>query len=273
MRQRLGPARSSGSILWALKPVNALMGMALVVAWALLSTQPAKAVGSFSPLLQGVANISSPAPFARVRGNVSIAGTATHPQFLRYELYFAPEPGDGWVFIGEAHFNEVIDGLLGTWDTTALPDGTYSLLLRVVRQDGNYDEAYQRGLVVANQAPEQPTPAPTPAELPTLPAPVGGPTPTPTVELSPTAVAIQQPEIPTPTPRPSPSPTATPDGAAASADQAGDVALSLGDSFDTQSLRGAAATGLAYTGGAFLAVGMFFGVKKLLTWLWYLMAP
>lgn len=273
MRQRLGSTRSSGSIRWAPKLAKALVGMALIVAWAMLSMQPAQAGRSLSPHLQGTASITSPAGFARVRGNVSITGTATHPQFQRYELYFAPEPSNNWVFIGEAHYNEVINGFLGTWDTTAVPDGTYSLLLRVVRQDGNYDEAYQRGLVVANQAPEQPTPTPTLAELPTLPAPVGGPTPTPIAETTPTAVAIQQPEIPTPTPRPSPSPTSTPDGAASSADQSGDAGSRLGESFDTQSLRSAAATGLAYTGGAFLAVGMFFGVKKLLTWLWYLIAP
>lgn len=273
MRQGSWLPQGRQPITWALKSARLLTSFVLLLTVATLGSQPAQAAVSHSPRYQGVANIASPAAFARVRGNVSITGTATHPQFQRYELYFAPEPGENWVFIGDAHFNEVNNGLLGTWDTTSLPDGTYSLRLRVVRQDGNYDEAFQRGLVVANQAPELPTPTPTLAELPTLPAAIGGPTPTPIAEASPTAVTIQQPEIPTPTPRPSPSPTPTPDPAIAGASEGGHQGSRLGDSLDIQSLRGAAATGIAYAGGAFLAVGVFFGVKKLLTWLWYLIAP
>ncbi|MFN2165994.1 MAG: hypothetical protein ACK2U9_07005 [Anaerolineae bacterium] len=253
-----------------------LLGLGVLVmalATGLLGSPPATASGLHAPLFQE-AVITSPEAFANVRGNVSIFGTATHPQFQRYELYYTIEPGDNWVFIGEAHFEQVANGLLGTWDTGSLPDGTYSLRLRVVRQDGNYDEAYQRSIVVANAAPP-PTPTPTetvaPEERPTLP-PVAQPTAA-SAEETPTPILVEQPEIPTPTPRPSPSPTPTPDPAASIVDQVDDDSGFFSSTPDTTSLRQAAATGMAYVGGAFLAVGVFFGIKKLFTWLWYLIAP
>ncbi len=256
------------------------LGRAVIVifwlAWAVvLAGRPAWAADPAAVLLQAAAQITSPEAFARVRGNVSISGSATHPEFLRYELYYTLEPGDNWVFIGDAHFSPVINGLLGTWDTTSLPDGNYSLRLRVVRQDGNYDEAYQRNLVVANRAPEPPTATPTLAELPTLPAAVAGPQATPTPEATPTPAGVELPDIATPTPRPSPSPTATavPGIASASNTGAGANAAGLGSAVDTSTLRDAVITGAAYAGGAFLAAGIFFGVKRLLTWLWYLIAP
>jgi hypothetical protein len=76
-------------------------------------------------------------------------------------------------------------------------------------------------------------------------------------EETPTPILVEQPEIPTPTPRPSPSPTPTPESAAPSVDQIDDDSGFFSDTLDTLSLRQAAATGLAYAGGAFLAVGVF----------------
>lgn len=242
----------------------------LVLLAMLLITIPARAADSRIALQQGViATITSPENFAEVRGNVSVFGSALHPQFQRYELYYTVEPGENWVFIDEAHFNPVDNGLLGTWNTTALPDGNYSLRLRVVRQDGNYDEAYARSVVVANAAP---TPTPTEFVAPTLP-PVAPsePTPTPTEQPTPTPISVEQPEIPTPTPRPTATPTE--EAVAPEVNQVDDDSGFFGDTFDFDALRGAFATGLAYAGAAFLAVGAFFGVKKLLLWVWYLIAP
>ena len=94
------------------------------------------AAGPQRPLAQDTAAvISSPQSLSSVRGTVSITGSALHPQFQRYELYFTPEPGENWVFIGDAVTNPVNNGLLGAWETAGLPDGNYSLRLRVVRQD------------------------------------------------------------------------------------------------------------------------------------------
>lgn len=86
---------------------------------------------------------------------------------------------------------EVRDGLLGTWDTTTVPDGTYNLYLRVAYQDGNYKDTLPRQVVVANA---EPTATPTPTETPT---------PTPTVVLITPTVVVVQPTVvrftPTPT--------------------------------------------------------------------------
>jgi len=81
-----------------------------------------------APLAQGPKPvITQPEPDSAVRGTVGIVGSATHPQFQRYELYYAPfpVPGDNaWIFIGDAHFQQQPAGLLGTWAAGGLPDGS-----------------------------------------------------------------------------------------------------------------------------------------------------
>jgi hypothetical protein len=145
----------------------------------------------------GQATISSPQPFSTLRGVISINGTATHPSFQRFQLYFRSESvPDEWHFMFE-QTNQVSNGLLGTWDTRGVPDGTYALRLRVVRVDGNYDEKEINGLLVANT---RPVDTPTPDVTPTLPEPAA-PTATPTSIFTPTPVTVQQPQIATPTPR------------------------------------------------------------------------
>ena len=123
----------------------------------------------------GQAVITSPRDNDVVRGLLVIKGTATHPNFWKYEIHYALEPTNQWVVLG-VHETQVVDGRLEVWDTTQVPDGSYSLRLRVVRKDGNYDEYYVRQISVANA---QPTETPTPAESPTptatpVPIPVGG---------------------------------------------------------------------------------------------------
>jgi hypothetical protein len=255
-------------------------GMRLILlAILLVYGGTARAAGPQRPPAQeAAAVISSPQSLSTVQGSVSITGSALHPQFQRYELYYTVEPGENWVFIGDAKTTPVNNGLLGTWETSSLPDGNYSLRLRVVRQDGNYDEGFARNIAVANRTPPTPTPTTTPAELPTLPAVIEGVfTPTPIVDATPTPVNVEQPEIPTPTPRPSPSPTPEDSQEAAATtddDSAGDSpAATLTDAFDTSSLRNAFTRGLVIAGSIFLAVGAFFGVRRLLMWIWYLIAP
>ncbi len=240
---------------------------------------PVGAIGPASPLLQDVAAvISSPQSGQSVRGSVQIIGSALHPAFDRYELYFTAEPGENWVFIGDAKFAPVSNGVLGVWETGGLPDGNYSLRVRVVRQDGNYDDGFARNVVVANTTPPTPTPTDTPAfdVEATLPPPIESvvtPTPPPTA----TAAAVEQPDIPTPTPRPSPTVTAEAQTAIADnssdtpSDSAGGAALT--DALETSALRSSFVRGASLAGAIFLAVGAFFGVRRLLTWLWYLIAP
>ena len=144
------------------------------------------------------AAITSPRMNAVLRGRVEIKGSASIPNFWYYkvEYGYGADPLSWALVDGETHPTEVIDGVLAIWDTTTVPDGTYSLRLRVVYRDGNYEEAFVRQVVVANAEPtETPTPTVTPTSTPT---PVATPT-----------VAIIQPTIP-PTPTPVPTPTPLP---------------------------------------------------------------
>ena len=138
---------------------------------AVLFVEPSIARLEAAPLQRG-AVITSPQDRDVVRGLLVIKGTATSANFWKYEIHYAPEPNptDQWMLVGDVHELQVTDGRLETWDTSLAPDGTYSLRLRVVRADGNYDEYYVRQISVANAQPketETPTATPTPAASPT----------------------------------------------------------------------------------------------------------
>jgi len=145
-----------------------------------------------------LAFIASPTDNEVVRGVISIRGSATHPAFDRFQVAYAREPvtrNNAWVTIGIERRDQVVNGELAIWDTRTVPDGSYSLRLRVIRADGNYSEIEVKQLVVANT---QPTETPTPE----------GPQATPTPTITPTSlpptptVVIEQPVVDTPTPRP-----------------------------------------------------------------------
>jgi hypothetical protein len=143
-----------------------------------------------APPAQGdLALITSPLNNAIVRGLVPIQGSATHPQFQFYKVEFAREPvtGENYTIIGAIHEQQVVDGQLEVWDTTQVPDGSYTLRLRVVRLDGNYGEYNVVQVVVANA---QPTETPTPAAPP---RPTISPTPLPPTPT----IVVEQPALPT----------------------------------------------------------------------------
>jgi hypothetical protein len=209
--------------------------------------------------------ITQPEPDAAVRGVVQVVGSATHPQFQRYELYYAPFPvpsDNAWIFIGDAHFQQQPAGLLGTWATGGLPDGAYALKVRVVRADGNYQDSDPRRVLVANRRPvESPTPAITrePTDVPT------SPPATATIVVAPTVQLPRGPITPTVSAKITPTPligearpTATP------------ASSSL---VDVDRLVDTARTTATYTVGLFVAVGAFFAVKAVLAWLWHKIRP
>ncbi|MGQ9668149.1 MAG: hypothetical protein ACUVWB_12630 [Anaerolineae bacterium] len=170
-----------------------IMLMAVVIPAGLLGSAYA------APPSQGLAVITSPQSLTTVRGAVVIEGSASHPEFWKYEVHYAPEPNPtNWVLIGSVHETPVVNGRLEVWDTTLVSDGIYSLRLRVARRDGNYDEYYVRQITVANT---RPTETPTPAETPT-------PTITPTPIPPTPTVVIEQPKRITPPASPSPGTTA-----------------------------------------------------------------
>ena len=176
--------------------------LALIIISAIWFVQISGVVAAPVPQGGDIAVISSPASNAVVQGTVQILGSADHPAFQFYVVDLGPEPntGDQWSTIGTTHDNPVVNGLLETWDTTQVPDGSYTLRLRVVRLDGNYSEYFVRQVVVSNT---QPVPTDTP--LPSLESTPPAPTITPTA-LPPTpTIVIDQPIVDTPTPRPVPT--------------------------------------------------------------------
>lgn len=195
-------------------------------------------------LAQPSGQITSPRDRATVRGLVPVEGSATHGQFQKYEIHYGPEPnpGDQWTPIGGSPFTApVVQGRLGLWDTTIIPDGIYSLRLRVVRLDGNYDEYFVRGIQVFNT---QPTETPTREPTPTPAAPTNTPAPTPTIVIGVPTVASPTPK-PTDTPLPTALPTDTPEP----------VDLPF------QSVSDAACWGTGATLAVFVAIGLLFVLK------------
>lgn len=161
------------------KPLSvSLLFLLLFIQFSLLS----QAAPPLYPLPQVPAwEITSPVANARLRGTIEIRGSAyLGDNFWKYMVDYAPlsAPGERHQIIYSEQ--QVIDGLLGTWDTTMVPDGAYVLYLRVAEKNAQYKETPPRQVVVANA---EPTATPTPTETPT---------PTPTVVLiTPTVVVVQ----------------------------------------------------------------------------------
>ena len=191
---------------WAFLWVAIMLAALSVWGWP-----PAFAALAAPPTQGELAVITSPTNAAVVRGQVPILGSAVHSAFQFYKVEFAREPVTGgdevWGIVGAIVNKPVLDGQLAVWDTTKIGDGSYSIRLRVVKVDGNYNETVVRQIVVANAQPAQPTETPTPAEPPT-------PTITPTPLPATPTIVIDQPPRPTEqaipgttrTPLPTPAP-------------------------------------------------------------------
>lgn len=193
--------------------------------------------------------ISAPISGSQLRGQVSVAGSATHANFTWYQVGYAPEPNPTgeWKFFYSSE-TPVPSGQLAVWDTIAIPDGAYQLILEVHRKDGGLDICFLKQLRVNNTAPT-PTATFTAAPLPTA---VDSPTPLPTSEDTPT-VTIEQP--PTATPRPTPTysavtnPTPTPEMTG--------ITLPI----DPASVRDASCRGAQLAVLAFVLVGLYFAIR------------
>jgi hypothetical protein len=99
-----------------------------------------------------VARITSPIKEQRTRGTVIIQGAAISPVFSRYEIAYASEPNtEVWTIIGGST-QPIAGGVLQSWNTRPLPDGSYALRLQVFNTDGTLSEVLVRNLVLTNQA-------------------------------------------------------------------------------------------------------------------------
>lgn len=212
------PQASNTKIRRKRSPITKVIGrLALILCLLVMPINDAAA----APLAQDeVVVITYPPEGAVLSGEVPIQGTATHPSFNSYGVLYAA----GARVTGDTRWQEqspiawdvrtmVVNGVLGTWDTTQIPNGQYVLAL-VVYQSGSETPSlyFVNNLTVQN---EEATPTPTPTATPEE-----GPEAEPTEESAPPppAATIEQP--PTATPRP--TPTFSPEGGTDEEDADGD---------------------------------------------------
>lgn len=136
--------------------------------------------------------ISLPANNSTVSGRVRVFGSAWVEGFDRYEVYRIE--GSRAIFMFDKR-EPVINGVLYEWNTLGLKDGTYGLLVRAVRKDGNYQEAR---ITVRVDNTSTPTPTATPTEIA---SPTPEPTRTPLILPGATTTRVAPP-APAITPRP-----------------------------------------------------------------------
>lgn len=100
-------------------------------------------------------SIANPGPNASLSGLVSVRGSATSPDFLRYRLEWGRgNSPSSWSRITSGS-DEVSSGILGQWNTRSLTDGTYTL--RLVLEDRTVGERYFQIPVQVDQSSPTPT--------------------------------------------------------------------------------------------------------------------
>jgi hypothetical protein len=125
--------------------------------------------------------INHPKDGDAIAGFTQLIGYASAPSFRRYEVHIAVASSESWQWLFSNNL-PVYDDLLYMLDTTKFPDGRYDLRVRVIRDDGNYSEAFLRRVEVRNANPPTAT-----IVRNALGTPFATPTPTPvTPTLTPT---------------------------------------------------------------------------------------
>jgi uncharacterized surface protein with fasciclin (FAS1) repeats len=106
---------------------------------------PAKPAVAAAAMSNGFSNLKDG---AKVSGEVELKGYAADPNFAKWQLDVLPGgDADAAIFLG---LGETPGEFSYKVDTTAFPNGEHALRLRVVRNDGNYDE-YATKFVIANK--------------------------------------------------------------------------------------------------------------------------
>ena len=228
--------------------VRLVLSAALLIAiW--LGAVPALAA---PPAQSQDAIITAPRDGDRLTGVVQITGTATHSKFDHYELAWASQSApDDWQMIASVQ-NRIVNGSLGTWDTSPLPPGVYRLRLRVVREGDKSADFVVNNLNI-NQAPPTPAASPTPPIGPTIP-------PSPTrvaAAATPTAVIVQPPTS-------TPQPAATRAGAGTASTPSGPRAPSIQINF--ASFGQAFCNGVLYTLLIFFVWGTVLSARGIMRW-------
>ncbi len=216
--------------------------LSLGVGVMLNSTAPRLAA---APLLQEATwVVTYPADGTVVSGEVTVVGTASHPNFDSYGLLYAsgpvPTATSNWIPLIFGEKTMVVNGPLATWDTTALPNGQYTLALALY-EVGNSEPKlfFVNNITVQN---EEPTPTATPTETPepTQVSPDQAPSDAsgPVGDAPPVGPTVEMP--PTVTPRPTPTLTTTDEEAQTGGDSdtdSADDAVSLSAFLAPEALR------------------------------------
>lgn len=210
-------------------------------------------VGMAAPRFQIRSAITYPENNMTLSGVVEIRGVASHSSAQWwYNVSYAPGPqataNSQWVTVAQVS-NTPVDGVLATWDTTAVPDGVYVLALTVMGEgDPTPWQWFVTNLTVNNS---QPPIAPTPEPEQATPLPM----PTAVIGTTPTVVTIEQP--PTATPRPTVEGSAAPEARAAGR---------AGAQFDVAMLRRGFCTGGQIVVMLFVLWGLYVLAKALIRW-------
>jgi hypothetical protein len=103
--------------------------------------------------------VHSLTPGSTVRGTLALTGTADSDQlgqksgfgYYKIEIGTGEKP-NAWRLLAKST-QPVADGPLGTWDTTGMPNDTYTIRLTVVDVTGNYGPWQEITVHVANGQP------------------------------------------------------------------------------------------------------------------------
>ena len=153
-----------------------------------VSPAPTQACDQNTPI--PVARISNPNPGSTqvVEGVLTITGQVNAEGFNRYDLQYALTGTDEWETITTStQLQPNAGSVLGSWDTTSVPNGSYTVRLAVFANNGGF--LYRTADIRTNNPEPTPTPLPT-ATLTIPPTPAPNPTqpipfdtlPTPTVD-------------------------------------------------------------------------------------------
>ncbi|NDJ52366.1 MAG: hypothetical protein GYB68_04665 [Chloroflexi bacterium] len=114
-------------------------------AGAISQNDPAEQAGTVDPAAAAIepcvlgARITEPTSGQTVTGQVQVQGGANVINFASYKFELRGQgTNNEWVVIGDFNQTVLDPGLLGSWDSTSLTPGEYTLRLIVYRLDGSF---------------------------------------------------------------------------------------------------------------------------------------
>jgi hypothetical protein len=107
-----------------------------------------------APPINTNVNITFPAIYSFVKGEVEIRGTAAGAELESFRIQVGPGLNpQSWLQIGDEQTGSMTNKVLASWDTLEQPDGLYALRLQVIRS-GQQVETYTIQVSVDNTSPQ-----------------------------------------------------------------------------------------------------------------------